>query len=457
MRSSLGACLQAPLLALAAALFLTPIASPAAAYTMCAFRSGPNGPCTCKGETDAAGQFTTVAKSYCRKTPDPAKAAGPASAAKPDDTPKTEAAAEKAPQPAPAKDAASDPPASPAPAPATAPASPAAQPAPAIPQTAPATSPAPGKLAEIRGRGWLNCGVSTGILGFSSQTESGQWTGFDADFCRAVAAAALGDASKVEFVPLDTTGRFEALKSGKIDVLSRNTTITLARDTDLELEFAGILYFDGQSFMTSDDRGFVSAQQLSGLKVCVEAGTTSETNMTYYFQSLKLEVEAVSFKTREELLKSYLDGTCDAYSGDRSGLYSDRAGFPEPLKHTVLPEVISKEPLGPAVLQGDQHWAEIVRWTLAGLINAEEVGLDKAKAASPDALKGDALRLAEGAAASSASMKLSKTWLRDAVSAAGNYGEMFEANIGKSSPLGMERGLNALWKKGGILYAPPMW
>lgn len=396
-----------------------------AAYRLCALRDGPRGPCTCKSDTDGAGQFTVAPKSRCR--------AAVSGSEKKDNASDPEAAAGTT------QDKAAD-----------------AVAAEAVPAVAAAPASAP-KLDEVRQRGKLLCGVNTGLLGFSARSASGDWSGLDADFCRALAAAALGDADKVEFVPLETNERFEALKDGKIDVLSRNTTWTMSREVDLGMRFAGVLYFDGQGFMTGDDRGFVSAQQLSGSKVCVEGGTTSEKNMAYFFKAHQIEAEAMVFPTREEMLKAYGAGTCDTYSGDRSALYSDRASFPEAAKHAILPEVISKEPLGPVVLKGDEAWAEIVRWTLAGLINAEEVGLDKASAASKNPLSDDAQRLVDGAGESGETLQLKKSWLRDVVAAVGNYGEMFEANVGKGSALGMERGLNALWKRGGILTAPPMW
>lgn len=314
-----------------------------------------------------------------------------------------------------------------------------------------------GKLDEVRARGKLICGVNTGLLGFSIQTGAGRWAGIDADYCRALAAAVLGDADKVEFVPLETNERFEALKDKKIDVLARNATWTMEREVDLGLRFAGILYFDGQGFMTREERGLVSAQQLAGSTVCVEAGTTSETNMAYYFKAHDIAAETKVLPTRDATLKAYAAGECDTYSGDRSALYADRASFDTPEEHAILPEIISKEPLGPVVLKGDDEWVEIVRWTLAGLINAEDVGLDRAAAEGSAALSDDAQRLVDGAGASGKTLRLAPTWLRDVVAAVGNYGEIFEGNVGKKSPLGMERGLNALWKRGGILSAPPMW
>lgn len=427
---------------LALPLLLVSAAPVDAAYKMCALRAGPNGPCTCKADGDGAGLFTTVDKSLCRRV----KAAKKAPSAE------TAEEGEQPSNPSPAKAAEDAPPTATPAAANTAPPSTNAK-----PTTTGALPTSASRLDTVRSRGKLLCGVNPGLLGFSHRTGSGEWAGIDIDFCRAVAVAALGDAGKVEFVPLDTTQRFDALKSGTIDLLSRNTTWTMSRDVDMGLEFVGVLYFDGQSFMTSEERGLVSAQQLAGSKVCVQSATTTEKNMSFYFQALSIEAETKTFSSRDELVKAYLDGGCDAYSADRSSLFADRAGFGEPLKHIVLPEVISKEPLGPAVLQGDQEWTEIVRWTLAGLVNAEEVGLDRTSAASSSELSGDARRLVDGAATSGERLRLDKAWLRNIVAVVGNYGEMFETNVGATSPLGMDRGINALWKKGGIVYAPPMW
>ncbi len=413
-----------------------------AAYRLCALRDGPSGPCTCKSDGDSAGQFTVVSKSRCRTA-----AAAPAKAEKATEAASTPEATAAQPNATAGTEAPS--------------ASPQAAAAPrdgSGPITTGALPSTTGtRLDQVRQRGKLRCGVNTGLLGFSAQTESGVWAGLDVDFCRALAAAALGDGEKVEFVPLETSERFDALKDGRIDVLARNATWTMNREVDLGLRFAGVLYFDGQGFMTSDDRGFVSAQQLSGSKVCVEAGTTSEKNMDFFFKSVGIEAQAMVFPTREEMLKAYTNGNCDTYTGDRSALFSSRASFPEPARHAILPEVISKEPLGPAVLKDDGEWTEIVTWTLAALINAEEVGLDKRLAGSADPLSDEQQRLIDGAGESGEKLHLDKAWVRTVVAAVGNYGEMFEANVGKGSPLGMERGLNALWKRGGILTAPPMW
>ena len=483
----------------------------AAKAKLCAFRSGPSGPCTCKMPNNGPGQFTIVSRRYCRRPeataaqpaesdiitgtnpspsiePPKAEAPKPAAETTKAEAPQSEAAPAKAEAPQPPLEtpaaqigesdvatatttAASDETPKtetlkPAPGPSPAQADPntaapaaGTKPPTLMAATHPATVPTGSgqKLKDVRARGKLLCGVSTGLLGFSAQTQSGEWHGLDADFCRAVATVVLGDPSKVEFVPLEAEMRFDALKSGKIDVLSRNTTWTMERDVNHDIEFVGIIYFDGQSFMTSQDRGLVSAQQLAGGTICVEKATTTEKNVAYYLKTHQIDADVRTFDVRKEMLKDYLDGNCDAIASDRSALFSERAQFPEPLRHVVLPEVISKDPLGPAVMHGDLAWEEIVRWTLAGLINAEEVALDKASALSTQPLSGDALRLVESSGATGEKLHLARNWLRDAVAAVGNYGEMFDTNVGKASPLGMNRGLNSLWKKGGILYAPPMW
>jgi general L-amino acid transport system substrate-binding protein len=410
----------------------------AQSYRLCALRDGAAGPCTCEVKGGVPGEYVTVARSRCRPAPTAQKPSATA-------TPATPQAAAGAPGAVPTA------------------AVPSAQsaPAPVATSTTPAAIetgglPVSRKVTEVRARGKLLCGINTDLLGFSKQTDAGSWIGLDVDFCRAVAAAVFGDANKVEFVPVDTAVRFDTLKAGKIDLLARNTTWTMDRDV-AGLEFAGILYIDGQGFMTSDERGLVSAQQLSGLKVCVESGTTSEANAGYYFKTHAMDVELASFPNRAAMLAAYGKGECDAVSGDRTSLFSDRAGLSEPEKHAVLPEVISKEPLGPVVLQDDREWIEVVRWTLAGLVNAEEAGLTKQAASGGGALEGDAARLVDGAGRNGEALGLSKAWLRDVVGAVGNYGEMFDADLGKGSPLGMERGINALWKRGGVLYAPPMW
>ena len=320
-----------------------------------------------------------------------------------------------------------------------------------------AAKPKKSTLLQIQARGKLNCGVNTELLGFSAVNGVGEWQGIDADFCRAVAIAVLGSPDKVTFVPLHAEERFLALQQGRIDLLSRNTTWTMSRVVDFDVEFVGVSYFDGQGFLTRHDRGLVSAQQLEGLKVCVQSGTTSEANLDFYLKNLDIDAEKIVFPHKAELLAAYEAGACDAYTADRSALLSERAGLKEPDTHEMLPETISKEPLGPVVRQDDREWIEIVRWTLAGLINAEEVRLTRERAGGDEGLEGNMKRLVDGAGQSGKKLGLTDDWLRKVVSGVGNYGEVFEANIGKSSPLGMERGMNALWKRGGLLYAPPMW
>lgn len=304
-----------------------------------------------------------------------------------------------------------------------------------------------GTLDDVKARGTLNCGVSEGLVGFSARDKDGKWSGFDVDYCRAVAAAVLGDAGKVKYVPLSAVKRFDALKSGKIDVLSRNTTWTMSRDITLGLEFIGITYFDGQGFLTRRENGISSALQLGAAKICALSGTTSEANARAYFTHNKVDVEIVTFAKREAALKAYEARDCDAYSADRSALASERSKLPDSAEHMLLPEVASKEPLGPVVRQDDQAWAELNRWVLFLLINAEEAGWGIAsKGAAP-------ITLPEKV---NARLGLPKGWPAKVISTVGNYGDIFERNIGRDTPLALGRGLNALWTRGGLIYAPPM-
>lgn len=308
-----------------------------------------------------------------------------------------------------------------------------------------------GTLAGVKENGVLRCGVSEGLAGFSAQDGEKAWRGFDVDFCRAMAAAIFGDGDKVEFVPLSAADRFEALKAGKVDVLSRNTTWTLGRDIDAELEFVGVSYYDGQGFLVGVDKGLSSALQLEDAKICILGGTTSVDNAKAYFARNKLKVEVVEFAKREEALEAYRKGDCAAYSADRSALASERTRLTSPDAHMLLPEVISKEPLGPAVRQDDPSWSELSRWVLFLLVNAEEAGWVADQAGTPpeefadNAMKSAGIKLG-----------LSESWASDVIRTVGNYGEIFDRNIGARSPLKLERGINALWTQGGILYAPPM-
>jgi general L-amino acid transport system substrate-binding protein len=308
-----------------------------------------------------------------------------------------------------------------------------------------------GTLDDVRKRGTLRCGVSEGLPGFSSQGKDKRWTGFDVDYCRALAAAVFDDPEKVDFVPLSATARFDALAEKKIDVLSRNTTWTFERDVALGLEFVGVSYYDGQGFLTRQSNGVSSALQLVGARVCVLDGTTSETNVQRYFADNKVRVTIESFQVREELVKAYDAEKCDAYSADTSGLASDRQRLSEPDAHVLLPEVISKEPLGPVVRQDDRQWIEIGRWVLYLLINAEEVGWTKVAAES-----GSQEQPIVVSEAASRKLGLDTQWPVFVIKAVGNYGEIFMRNVGASSPLELPRGVNALWARGGILYAPPL-
>jgi general L-amino acid transport system substrate-binding protein len=309
-----------------------------------------------------------------------------------------------------------------------------------------------GTLDDVRARDRLICGVSEGLQGFSSQDASGAWHGFDVDFCRALAAAALGDPSKVDFKPYSAAARFDALKSGEIDVLSRNSTWTMSRDLELGLEFAGIAYYDGQGFMAKAVDGFSSALELVGARICVVSGTTTEENAADYFARNGITVTFLRFTDRSDARRAYASGDCDAYTADRSALAAERTLLPVPDDHVFLREVISKEPLGPVTREGDDAWTGLVRWTLYGLINAEEQEISTASLSSPE--KHDEA-VALGAAAARA-LGLADDWLATTIAATGNYAEIFERNLGEETPLGLSRGINALWTKGGILYAPPM-
>jgi general L-amino acid transport system substrate-binding protein len=312
-------------------------------------------------------------------------------------------------------------------------------------------------LDDVRARGRLICGVSDGLPGFSDHDAGGAWHGFDVDFCRAVAAAALGDAGKVDFVPLTAAARFDALKAGKIDLLSRNSTWTMSRDLGLSIDFAGVSYYDGQGFLAPASFGFTSALQLQGARICVVTGTTTEANATAYFAAKHIQVSFMRFDVRPDARAAYAAQRCDVFTADRSALAAERSLLPVPDDHVVLPEVISKEPLGPATRKGDTDWIGLVRWTLFGLINAEERGISAASLAtdSPDSKATHDAAVALGAPAVTP-LHLADDWLAVVVGEVGNYGEIFERNLGESSPLAIKRGMNALWTNGGILYAPPM-
>ena len=312
-------------------------------------------------------------------------------------------------------------------------------------------------LKTVKDRGQLSCGVSQGLPGFSTPDDKGNWTGLDVDICRAIAAAIFNDATKIKFVPLSAKDRFTALQSGEIDVLSRNTTWTLSRDTSLGANFTGVTYYDGQGFLVKKSLKVNSALELNSASVCVQTGTTTEQNLADYFKGNNMKYEVIAFGTADETVKAYEFGRCDVFTSDVSQLYAERLKLATPGDHVVLPEIISKEPLGPMVRHGDDQWFDIVKWTLFAMVGAEELGMTQknvdeiAKSDKPEVKRavGTDGNLGE-------QLGLTKDWLVRIVKAVGNYGESFERNVGSGSKLGIARGLNQLWNKGGIQYAPPI-
>ncbi|MBK5970972.1 amino acid ABC transporter substrate-binding protein [Thiorhodovibrio litoralis] len=322
----------------------------------------------------------------------------------------------------------------------------------------PLTAVAGDTLDAVKKRGFVQCGVNTGLPGFSNADDQGEWTGLDVDFCRAVAAAVLGDAQKVQFTPLTAKERLTALQSGEIDVLSRNTTWTLTRDTSLGINFTGVSYYDGQGFMVTKALGIKSAKELDGAAVCILAGTTTELNLADYFRTNGMEYEPVVFDTADQTARGFEAGRCDVLTSDQSQLYGVRLKLKEADKAEILPEVISKEPLGPAVRQGDDDWFNIVRWTLFAMVNAEEFGVT---AANVDEMKKsttnpEVRRLLGLEGIKGKGLGLKDDWAYQIVKQVGNYGEVFARTVGSGSPLGIPRGLNALWRDGGLQYAPPI-
>jgi general L-amino acid transport system substrate-binding protein len=312
-------------------------------------------------------------------------------------------------------------------------------------------------LKVIKERGQLSCGVSQGLPGFSTPDDKGNWTGLDVDICRALAAVIFDDPGKIKFVPLSAKDRFTALQSGEIDVLSRNTTWTLSRDTSLGANFTGVTYYDGQGFLVKKSLNVNSALELSNASVCVQTGTTTEQNLADYFKGNKMKYEVIAFTGADETVKAYESGRCDVFTSDVSQLYAERLKLANPADHVVLPEVISKEPLGPMVRHGDDQWFDIVKWVLFAMINAEEMGVtqknvdEMAKSDKPD------LKRAFGVDGNlGEQLGLTKDWFYRIIKAVGNYGESFERNVGAGSRLQIARGLNQLWNKGGIQYAPPI-
>ncbi len=317
-----------------------------------------------------------------------------------------------------------------------------------------------GKTVDaIKQRGQLVCGVNTGLAGFSAADSQGNWTGLDVDICKAIAASMLGDANKVKWVPLNAQQRFTALQSGEVDILSRNTTWTLTRDASLGLNFTNTTYYDGQGFMVTVKSKIKSAKQLKGATVCVQSGTTTEKNLTDYSRANNLGIKPVVFEKLEASTGAYFSGRCQAYTTDASGLASTRnKEAKNPAEHIILPELISKEPLGPAVRRGDDEFFAIAKWVVYALIEAEEYGITQANVeqlakSSTDPVVGRILGTTED---TGKLLGLDKNWAAMAIKAVGNYGEIFERNVGPHSALGLPRGVNNLWSKGGIMYAPPV-
>lgn len=311
-------------------------------------------------------------------------------------------------------------------------------------------------LKVVKERGHLICGVSQGLPGFSNTDDNGQWQGIDVDFCRAVATAIFSDKDKVKFIPLSAKERFTALQSGEIDVLARNTTWTFVRDATLGLDFIGTLYYDGQGFMIRKDLGITSVNQLNGATICTTTGTTTELNIADYFTTRNLAYEVVTFEKSDESVAAYEAGRCDVYSTDKSGLYAYSLQLKDKAAHMILPEIISKEPLGPVVRQGDDQWANIVRWTLFAIINAEELGISQTNIEKINASKNPSIKRFVGKNGGfGEKIGLKNDWSYQIIRQVGNYQEIFDRNLGEKTPLKVERGINHLWTQGGIVYAPP--
>ena len=313
-------------------------------------------------------------------------------------------------------------------------------------------------LEQIRQRSQLVCGVSTGVIGFSSADSQGKWSGLDVDICRAIAAALFNDPNKVKYVPLNAQQRFTALQSGEVDILSRNTSWTLTRDASLGLHFTAVTYYDGQGFMVPKKLKLTSAKQLKDAEICVQSGTTTEKNLNDYFKAQGVRIKPVVFEKFESSIKAFFSGRCQAYTTDASALAFIRSKeAPKPDDYQVLPELISKEPLGPMVRRGDDEWFAIVKWVIFALIEAEEYGITRGNIETMKSSANPAIaRLLGGAEDSGKPLGLDREWAARAVRAVGNYGEIFQRNVGGDSPLKLARGLNALWNKGGLMYAPPI-
>jgi general L-amino acid transport system substrate-binding protein len=312
-------------------------------------------------------------------------------------------------------------------------------------------------LNQVKARGILQCGVGTGLAGFALPDAQGNWTGLDADFCRALAAAIFDDPKKVKFIPLSSKDRFTALQSGEVDLLARNSTWTMSRDTSLGLNFGPVNYYDGQGFMVRKKLNVSSALKLEGASVCTQQGTTTELNVADFFRKNNMKYEVVTFSTNDETVKAYESGRCDAFTTDASGLYAERLRLTDMDQHIILPEIISKEPLAPVVRHGDDQWFDIIKWTHFAMLNAEEFGITKANvmaqvnSANPEIkrLLGSEGKFGEGTG-------LTNDWAVRIIRHVGNYGEIFETNVGSGSRLKIARGQNNLWTNGGLQYAPPV-
>ncbi|WP_186389342.1 MULTISPECIES: amino acid ABC transporter substrate-binding protein [unclassified Stappia] len=320
-----------------------------------------------------------------------------------------------------------------------------------------ATAASAATLDDVKAKGFLQCGSNTGLAGFAAPDDKGEWTGIDVEMCRAIAAAIFDDANAVKFTPLTAKERFTALQTGEVDVLVRNTTWTMSRDTTLGLNFTGVNYYDGQGFMVRKSLGVSSALELSGASVCVQTGTTTELNLTDYFRANGMEYNPVVFEKLEEVNAAYDANRCDVYTTDASGLYSIRLQLTDPGEHMVLPEIISKEPLGPAVRQGDDQWFNLVKWVHYAMLNAEELGVTSANVEEMKGSEDPNVRRLLGTEGNfGESIGLSNDWAARIIKHVGNYGEVFDKTVGPETPLGIARGVNALWSKGGLQYAPPI-
>lgn len=313
-------------------------------------------------------------------------------------------------------------------------------------------------LDEVKERGYLQCGVTEGVPGFSFPDENNNWTGLEVDFCRAMAAAIFDDPDAVRYTPLTSQVRFESLANGNIDVLSRTTTWTMSRDTDLGITFTGTMFYDGQGFMVREDSGVTSALELSGAAVCIESGTTTELNAADYFAANGMDLSnAVVFVNQDEVVQAYLDGRCDVFTTDSSALAAERSGFSDPEAHIILPEIISKEPLGPSVRQGDTQWFNIAKWTLFAMVNAEELGVSSENVEEMLGSDNPQIRRLLGVEGDFGTpIGLTADWAYRIISHVGNYGEVYERHVGENTPINIPRGINNLWTEGGIMYAPPI-